>query len=145
MAAGGDGSYHEVVNGMLARADKKKLPIGLIPNGSGNDLCTSLGIRDLDSALDYIVNREVTKIDTCHVLIDHEDESSLPEEPEERFEVCRHMVMQSSYSFPATVTNKAIPFKACCGKASYTIATLLEALKCNVRPDTYDITIDGKK
>ena len=145
VAAGGDGSYHEVVNGMLARDDKKKLPIGLIPNGSGNDLCTSLGIRDLDSALDYIVNREVTKIDTCQVLIDHEDESSLPEDAEERFEVCRHMLICASFSFPANVSNKATPFKGCCGKASYTIATLLEAIKCNVRPDRFDITIDGQK
>lgn len=44
VAAGGDGSYHEVVNGMLARTDKKKIPIGLIPNGSGNDTCTAIGV-----------------------------------------------------------------------------------------------------
>jgi len=42
VAAGGDGTYHEVINGMLMRKDGKKLPIGLIPNGSGNDLCNSL-------------------------------------------------------------------------------------------------------
>jgi len=45
VAAGGDGTYHEVVNGMLARPDKQKLPIGLVPNGSGNDLCSSLDIK----------------------------------------------------------------------------------------------------
>lgn len=55
MAAGGDGSYHEVINGMLARPDGKKLPIAMIPNGSGNDLCTSIGIMNLNDALDYIV------------------------------------------------------------------------------------------
>lgn len=37
IAVGGDGTFHEVVNGMLHRADKKKLPVGFIPNGSGND------------------------------------------------------------------------------------------------------------
>lgn len=54
VAAGGDGSYHEVINGMLARPDGKKIPIAMIPNGSGNDLCTSLGIMNLNDALDYI-------------------------------------------------------------------------------------------
>jgi diacylglycerol kinase family enzyme len=47
MAVGGDGSFHEVINGMLKRSDHTKLPIGLIPNGTGNDLCGSLGINSL--------------------------------------------------------------------------------------------------
>lgn len=34
---GGDGTIHESINGMLKRMDKKLLPIGLIPNGSGDD------------------------------------------------------------------------------------------------------------
>ncbi len=64
VAAGGDGTYHEVANGMLARKDKKKIPFGMIPNGSGNDTCSSMGIFTLDHALDYIVNGMVTSIDT---------------------------------------------------------------------------------
>ena len=35
-AVGGDGTHHEVVNGILKRADKKKIALWLIPNGSGN-------------------------------------------------------------------------------------------------------------
>jgi len=37
--SGGDGTIHEVINGLMRRQDKKKLPIALIPNGSGNDTC----------------------------------------------------------------------------------------------------------
>lgn len=37
VAVGGDGTYHEVVNGMLHRVDHKKIPVAFIPNGSGND------------------------------------------------------------------------------------------------------------
>jgi diacylglycerol kinase family enzyme len=44
VSVGGDGSYHEVVNGMLARPDKAKLPVSLLPNGSGNDTSRSIGI-----------------------------------------------------------------------------------------------------
>ena len=53
---GGDGTIHEAINGLLRRPDKKKLPIGLIPNGSGDDTCGQIGIdvADSDMALEYI-------------------------------------------------------------------------------------------
>lgn len=54
---GGDGSIHEVLNGMLHREDKKRLPVGFIPNGTGNDMCRGLGIRDYEVALNYITKR----------------------------------------------------------------------------------------
>ena len=54
---GGDGSYHEVVNGMLNREDKVKIPVAFLPNGSGNDLCRALGQMTLEQALNNIVSR----------------------------------------------------------------------------------------
>ena len=33
IAVGGDGTFNQMVNGMLARPDKKKLPVGIIPTG----------------------------------------------------------------------------------------------------------------
>ena len=48
IAVGGDGTLHEVVNGMMFRQDKKKVPIAFVPNGTGNDTCKSLGIHDID-------------------------------------------------------------------------------------------------
>ena len=44
LVVGGDGSFHEVFNGMLMRKDRLRLPIGLIPNGSGNDFNSSFGV-----------------------------------------------------------------------------------------------------
>jgi len=94
--------------------------------------------------MDYIVNREVTLVDTVRVLIDHEDEESLPT-GDDRLNFMRHMMINSAMSMPAKVANEAIPMKKCCGKASYTIATLKEAIKCNVRQDLFNVTVDGKK
>lgn len=39
---GGDGTYHELVNGILARKDSQRLPVSLIPLGSGNGLAATL-------------------------------------------------------------------------------------------------------
>ena len=130
VAAGGDGTYHEVINGMLARDDKKKIPVALVPNGSGNDLCSALGIMTLEDALENICKRTVIAIDTTRVLMDHESEETLPEGLD-RISFCRHMMINSTCSMPAVIANAAKPFKACCGKASYSIATLLEACKGN--------------
>ena len=44
VVVGGDGSIHEVVNGMMNREDKKKIPIAGIPNGSGDDYLNSIGV-----------------------------------------------------------------------------------------------------
>ena len=44
IAVGGDGTIHEVVNGMMFRKDQQKLPIAFVPNGSGNDTCWSIGL-----------------------------------------------------------------------------------------------------
>lgn len=45
---GGDGTFHEAINGMLFRPDKKKLPLAFIPNGTGNDFCSGLKLKTLD-------------------------------------------------------------------------------------------------
>jgi diacylglycerol kinase (ATP) len=81
VAAGGDGSYHEVVNGMLHRPDGKKLPLAFIPNGSGNNLCRALGYNTLQDALDYIVNAEVILSDTILTFTDYERVEDVPSDP----------------------------------------------------------------
>jgi diacylglycerol kinase (ATP) len=47
LAAGGDGTLHQVVNGVLrGREDEKSLPvIGVIPIGSGNDFARGAGLK----------------------------------------------------------------------------------------------------
>jgi len=39
---GGDGSIHELVNGLLTREDGKQIPLGIIPGGTGNAFMTDL-------------------------------------------------------------------------------------------------------
>lgn len=41
---GGDGTIHEGINGIMRRPDQKKIPIALMPNGTGDDTCGSFGL-----------------------------------------------------------------------------------------------------
>jgi diacylglycerol kinase family enzyme len=78
VAVGGDGTVHEVVNGMMARKDGKRLPVGVVGNGSGNAIMLMLGIGDVEVALDYIVAGCCIKADIYKVLIDKDEDTGIP-------------------------------------------------------------------
>lgn len=46
VAAGGDGTVHEVLNGLMSIPAESRPALGLIPTGSGNDTRRTLGIPD---------------------------------------------------------------------------------------------------
>jgi diacylglycerol kinase (ATP) len=50
VAAGGDGTVHEVINGLMQVPEKKRPALGILPLGSGNDFAHILGIPE-DPAL----------------------------------------------------------------------------------------------
>ncbi|MGO8671315.1 MAG: diacylglycerol/lipid kinase family protein [Capsulimonadaceae bacterium] len=60
VAVGGDGTLHEVVNGILGTG----AILGLIPFGTGNDLARSMGIHgDLESACAVVRGQSILDID----------------------------------------------------------------------------------
>ena len=71
IAAGGDGTIGEVVNGMAlaAGSDSMELgPLGILPLGSANDLVTNLGLPlDLSLAAKVIKSGKTRKIDVGKV------------------------------------------------------------------------------
>ena len=54
------------------------MPIAFIPNGSGNDTCIQFMSNDVANALEYIVKGDIIKYDVAKVLLDHDDEASIP-------------------------------------------------------------------
>ena len=74
IAVGGDGTCHEVLNGMMIRKDKKKLPICFIPNGTGNDLCGALSLDEFETGLEYFLKGDIIKIDIFKALLDFNTE-----------------------------------------------------------------------
>ena len=64
VAAGGDGTLNEVVNGVASAADGlSRCTIGLLPAGTGNDFARTLGIADADAAIAALVDGHVRAVD----------------------------------------------------------------------------------
>ncbi|MDR4945290.1 diacylglycerol kinase [Neobacillus cucumis] len=62
IAAGGDGTIHEVVNGLAEQEYRPKL--GIIPAGTTNDFARALQIpRDIGTAVDIITRGELIPVD----------------------------------------------------------------------------------
>ena len=64
---GGDGSMHEVINGMLNRVDQNQLPIGLIPGGTGNSFMHDMNCLDPINAAKQIVKFNTRAIDVIKI------------------------------------------------------------------------------
>jgi YegS/Rv2252/BmrU family lipid kinase len=60
---GGDGTMHEVVNGLMRRADKIQIPIVLFPCGTGNSFNYDLGCFTVENALKRLAENKTKKID----------------------------------------------------------------------------------
>ena len=64
---GGDGTMHEVINGMLSRTDKKQIPLGLIPGGTGNSFMHDMNCLDPIRAAKQIIKLNSRKIDLIKI------------------------------------------------------------------------------
>ncbi|MFZ5822304.1 MAG: diacylglycerol/lipid kinase family protein [Chloroflexota bacterium] len=64
IAMGGDGTVHEVVNGLMQVPAEKRPILGVVPVGSGNDFAHSIGIPiKPDHALAYALENDPSSVD----------------------------------------------------------------------------------
>lgn len=69
VAAGGDGTINEVVNGLAVNFEQARL--GIIPLGTGNDFVRSVNIpSELEAALDILAEARTMAIDVVRVTSD---------------------------------------------------------------------------
>jgi YegS/Rv2252/BmrU family lipid kinase len=75
IAAGGDGTLNQVVNGILkGREEERKLPaIGIIPIGSGNDFARGAGLKGLPQTMAKLMAFEPRLVDVG--LIEYSEQS----------------------------------------------------------------------
>jgi len=110
---GGDGTLHELVNGMLTRNDKQKIPIGIIPGGSGNSYMHDLELTDPLKAAKTITNGKTRLVDTALVEVNH---------------VIKYAMNMVGWGLVTDVGNKAEHFRWL-GTSRYTILSVLEVLR----------------
>lgn len=66
---GGDGTVHEVVNGLMGLPDSQRPALGVVPAGSGNDYAFSLGMLPrLEDALGQVLSapRRLADVGVCN-------------------------------------------------------------------------------
>jgi len=71
VAAGGDGTFNEVVNGLMAASDGEEAgTMGVIPIGSGSDFANTVGVPpDLRGACHRLANGQARVIDVGRVTL----------------------------------------------------------------------------
>jgi YegS/Rv2252/BmrU family lipid kinase len=106
VAAGGDGTYHEVVNGMLAASDGDVVGhLGVLPMGSGSDLAYSVGVSpDLERACAQLAQGQTKLVDVGRVIVDG---------------VSRYFDNTVGIGFDGVVTEECRKFKLLRGMALY--------------------------
>lgn len=121
VAVGGDGTLFEVINGLF----RSTIPIGYIPNGTGNDYGRQMNIStDPILALQRVLEYNITKIDIGR--INH-----------------HYFVNVASMGFDAEVAKfvNETKVKLFVGKLAYVIGAIKVLIK--FKPKTIKITVDN--
>ena len=63
IAVGGDGTLSEVINGIMENNREFKIPLGLIPVGTGNSFIQDLNIHSIEQAVNSIIENKRTNLD----------------------------------------------------------------------------------
>jgi diacylglycerol kinase (ATP) len=111
VATGGDGTFQEVINGMLAASNGEVIGnLGVLPVGSGNDFAWSVGVPfDLEGACARLAEQQTKVIDIGRITVDG---------------VTRYFDNTVGIGFEGVVTVEARRFKRLRGIALYLPAVL---------------------
>lgn len=129
VAAGGDGTVFEVLNGLYQHPKPERIPLGLLPIGTGNAFARDLGLQPFDwpTAIDLLHKGRTREVDVGHVQAADTEYYFLN-------------IVSMGLAVDASLTAKYLKF---IGNTAYTMATLWQALKFKSYPLV--IELDGKE
>lgn len=127
VAAGGDGTVHEVLNGLMRHPQAARPALGLLPTGSGNDTRRTLGVStDLSQAALELATGERHRFDVG---------------------VCNGVYFNNSFAagLDAKVTAKAVEYKVTKGRSGLWLylSALLNVLFTDLSSFRLRIRFDG--
>lgn len=128
IAAGGDGTLFEVLNGLYRKELQQRVPLGLVPVGTGNAFARDLGLMpgDWQKGIDIIARNQPRKVDVGRVQTRSETFYFLN-------------IIGMGFAVDAGKTAKKLKMF---GNSAYTLGTLWETIKLKSYP--LHIEIDGK-
>lgn len=128
VAAGGDGTLFEVINGYFKNRKKGRIPLGVLPTGTGNAFARDLDIdvSRWEEAVEIIHAGQRRKVDVGHFRTHGQDYYYLN-------------IMGLGFVADVTKTAKAIKFL---GNVSYTLGVIYQTAL--LKTHHLDIEIDGK-
>ena len=129
VAAGGDGTLFEVLNGLYQHPKPDRIPLGILPVGTGNAFARDLGLQPFDwpAAIDILRQGCIRQVDVGHVQAADGEYYFLN-------------VVSMGFAVDASQTAKNLKFV---GNTAYTIGTLWQALKLKHYP--LEIELDGQE
>jgi YegS/Rv2252/BmrU family lipid kinase len=129
VAAGGDGTLFEAVNGLYARPASERIPLGLLPVGTGNAFARDLelGVGDWKKAIQVIARGRTQRVDV-----------GLAEAGSDRFRFLN--IIGMGFPVDAGLTAQRLKFL---GNSAYTLATLWQILRLHSYP--LEIELDGER
>ena len=131
VAAGGDGTINEVINGLMSPAlnGRKRPALGVLPIGRGNDFAFGMGIpHELTRACDTLTGGQRRRIDIGRVTGGDHPEG-------------RYFGNGVGLGFDTVVGFEAAKIKWLQGSASYLVAVIRTIFKYAKAP-VYEITLD---
>ena len=124
---GGDGTFHEVINGLLNRQDKMRLPLGFIPAGTGNSMMHDMDCLDPIEAVHRILASRIGKLDIIEIMANSE---------------VIHSFNILGWGIPVSI-NKLAEKMRWLGGQRYNVASLIEVMKNKTQH--VEIEIDDTK
>lgn len=133
VAVGGDGTTHEVINGIMADAgERPSVTLGCIPAGSGNDFAVMNGApTDLREACEVIANGHTQVVDVGTISIDDG-------------RVRRYFDNAVGIGFDGMVTMETHKMKHLRGMALY-LPAVLKTIFLTLTTPHIELTIDGQQ
>jgi len=128
VAAGGDGTLFEVVNGLCAHPDGVRPPLGVLPVGTGNAFARDLGLEPgaWENGVALLRAGQTRPLDVGHV---------------ESRDGAYHFLNIVGAGLPVAAMLTAERLKPF-GSSAYTLATLWQALRC--RSEKFELELDGE-
>jgi diacylglycerol kinase (ATP) len=129
IAAGGDGTFNEVANGIAG----SEIPMAILPLGTTNVLAKELGIPDsVEGALEVALNNMPKSVSLGRIAIVRDASP-----------VSRYFILMAGVGFDGkTVFGINETFKKISGKGAYLFSGVTTLLRFD--PDELAVTVDGK-